>query len=64
MAKLGDSVLYVGTAGKQVSLVTKLNPDNTIDLAVWEGEAWTPKTNVPRSDDGGGHTWQPVGAGE
>lgn len=62
MAKLGQTVLYNGATPRQVALITKLNQGGNVDLAVWEGEAWAPKTDVPRDDTGAGHTWTPVGA--
>jgi hypothetical protein len=60
MAKLGQSVLYNGVSPRQVGIVTKLNVGSNVDLAVWEGESWAPKTDVPRNDDGAGHSWQPI----
>ena len=60
MASLGTTVIYNGVNPKQVAIITAIKDDTKVDLAVWEGEAFAPKTDVPRGDDGAGHTWQPI----
>lgn len=60
--KLGDTVIYNSNTGRQVAIVTQLNPDQTINLAAWDGNAFNAKNDVPRNDDGLGHTYTPVGA--
>lgn len=62
MPSLGTTVLYTGKKPNQFALVTADHGGGNLDLAVWEGESWAPKLDVPRGDDGAGHTWQPVSA--
>lgn len=65
MAKFGDVVKYLGESGPQKADVVDVNDDGTVDLAVWDGESYQPKKNVPEKKPGGeggyGHTWQEIG---
>lgn len=55
-----EKVAYTGAHGRCLAFVIEEKDDTRRDLVVFENGGWTVKTDVPRGDDGAGHTWAPV----
>lgn len=57
----GKAVLYEGEGGKtHLALIRSTGGGNTADLVVFIEDGVAMHNDVPRRDEGGGHTWRPA----